>query len=127
MRPAHCFIAAMALAGGCSDRPLPLDTPVDVRQADVRQPQCVWHFTAPADTSDSMETPGVAHCDEHRFYLSDGVIDISVDHDSGELVSRGCIYRAVPSMAGNNVDGTRWWYATINECGLDGVVIADRI
>lgn len=101
----------LALLAGCSSAALP--TPAVAVQ---HSPQCIWHFTDPADTSDSDETPGVSSCSGDATTIHDGIIDIAVTKN-GEVMVGQC--HAASHPVGSNAT---YWFADVDACGLVGSV-----
>jgi hypothetical protein len=109
------MVLVAVIVGGCSASGLPNGTHDDSTVA--RGPQCLWHFTAPGDTSDSDETTGVATCDAARLILDDGIISIEV-HADGTVFSSKC-----QSMTGKPLaDVDRGWFVDVDGCGTQGLV-----
>jgi hypothetical protein len=107
------FVALTLLIAGCAGSALPLDQqqPAPI----VQSPQCVWHFTAPDDTSDSDERPGVATCNAGKFDLHDSALDIYSDRDSATV--GGCI-----AVAASVSHGADYWFVDVSGCGVAGMI-----
>lgn len=105
---------AMLVAVGCSASGLQNHQSSQVAHLG---PQCVWHFTSPADTSDSDETTGVSSCDDTRLTIDDGIVSIAITSD-GVVHSDMCASMAAKPL--QPVEGG--WFADVSGCGIVGFV-----
>lgn len=111
------LLLSFVLLAGCSSAALP-DPQEEAPDAPPPIPsfQCVWHFTAPNDTSDSDQTPTVATCDGEYFSLADSMISVDASRD-GVVMINGC--RASVTPAGS---GATFWFLGVSGCDADGLI-----